>query len=191
MRMFVEQLVEGFQSELGPYFTEEELYVDYERLQPGYKYNTALARSICRSVAMVVVYTPTYERSDYCLREYAAMQRLEQKRLAALAGTGADERGLVIPVVLRGRIENLPESITRHTHYADFRHFSTADKRLVRNHQYVDRIGELALYIHRLHVDLCAAGVEPEECDEFTLPNEADAEGLGRGAPPSAAPLRA
>jgi hypothetical protein len=192
MKTFVEQLREGFESELAPYFPDEEVYVDFERLKPGFQYNAALARSICRSVAMVVVYTPTYERSEYCRREFTAMRQLQQVRLQALAGAGADadERGLVIPVMLRGRLENLPEAIREHTQVADFSRYTTADRRLIRNQRYVRRIGELAEYIHLLHQDLCAAGVEPRDCDTFTLPETGDAGGLGVGAPPSVPPLR-
>ncbi len=51
---FIDQLKTALKSELDA-LMDEELYIDEERLRPGYHYNEELARAICQSVCMVVV----------------------------------------------------------------------------------------------------------------------------------------
>lgn len=59
MRSFVEDLYEAISSELEP-LTDLPVYRDVLRLQGGDFYNQALARSLCESVCMLMVFTPTY-----------------------------------------------------------------------------------------------------------------------------------
>ena len=80
VKQFIEQLVKALKSYLDPYF-DSCLFIDEERLKPAYRFNKALAKAICHSVCMIVVYMPKYERHPYCLQEYTAMEILEEKRL--------------------------------------------------------------------------------------------------------------
>jgi hypothetical protein len=174
MQSFVEQVGEALSSELEAYFGGDAVYIDQERLEPGYRYNEALASAICKSVCMVVVYTPWYEQSAYCLREYTAMRRLEERRLQAIARADP-KRGLIIPVILRGRRETLPESFRDRLHYLDFSQFSTASRRILRNSRYLERIVNVAAYIDETARSLEAAGAVPgNDCDGFRLPAEGD-----------------
>ena len=100
VKSFIEQLKTALKSELDA-LLDEELYIDEERLQPGFRYNEALAQAICQSVCMIVVYSPRYERHEYCMREYEAMVKLEEGRRKLLGPAGRG-RGFIIPVILRG-----------------------------------------------------------------------------------------
>ena len=81
------QIAEDFQDAL-----ENELsllinlpvYRDEERLQGGDFYNSRLAKALCRSACMVMIYTPRYfdARSTYCAREFRAMELLEEDRIS-------------------------------------------------------------------------------------------------------------
>ena len=93
------------------------VFIDTGRLQPGYKYNEMLAQAICQSVCMVVVYSPKYERHEYCVREYEAMVKLEGARRQLLGSAGMGQ-GFIIPVILRGS-DNIPQRIRDHVHYAE------------------------------------------------------------------------
>ena len=57
----------------------EGVFVDRERLQGGMFYNEALARALCESACMVMIFTPTYfdTAHTFCAREYKAMEELE------------------------------------------------------------------------------------------------------------------
>jgi hypothetical protein len=100
MTSFIDQLKSALDAYLDP-LLDEGVFIDTGRLLPGYKYNETLAQAICQSVCMVVVYSPKYERHDYCVREYEAMVKLEGSR-RALLGAAGQGRGFIIPVILRG-----------------------------------------------------------------------------------------
>ena len=65
---------------------EEDIFIDRERMRGGTLFDPSLARALCKSVCMVVIYTPTYfsKKHSYCAREYRAMETLEQQRLVRL-----------------------------------------------------------------------------------------------------------
>jgi len=163
---FMDQLVNVLNDYLDPYF-KERLYLDKEELQVGERFERKLAEAICRSVCMIVVYSPKYDTRNFCLREYRAMEILEQRRLHLL-GDRAQGRGLIIPIVLRG---NLPDKIKQNIHYYDFSSFTTATRDIRKNSKYVKAIDEIAEYIYSLKEDL--EGLEIDvcgDCESFTLP---------------------
>src|SRR6185295_732253 len=51
----------------------EPIYVDKERLKPGFHWPTELSRALCHSRAMLAIYTEDYFSSEYCAREWEAM----------------------------------------------------------------------------------------------------------------------
>ena len=99
MRNFVVQFHDALASELET-LTDLPVYQDSKRLQGGDFFNQQLSRSLCESVCMIMIYTPTYFSPDhlYCAREYVAMKDLEIKRLRRISAQG---HGLIIPVVWR------------------------------------------------------------------------------------------
>ena len=114
IRGFLTQLTKALSSSLEPYF-DEGPYFDQE-LQAGEYFDQKLADAICRSVCMIVIYYPKYGLHEYCLREFEAMKSLEKDRLPLLGATG-NGRGLIIPILLRGKVDDLPEEIRNHIHY--------------------------------------------------------------------------
>jgi TIR domain len=168
MKEFVDELKRALVDELDPIF-DEEVYIDKERLAGGDHFNEALARAICKSFCMVVIYVPKYEKHPFCLQEYRAMEILEEKRMKLAGNPGVAQRGMIIPIVLRG-VEDLPDDIKKRIHYLDFSRYTTASAKIRRNKEYVGRIGELARKISELyrlfeHLDPC------KDCDDFSLPD--------------------
>ncbi len=172
VKSFMDQFVKALQDELDVVM-DERVYIDVDRLRPGYTYNEELGDAICRSACMIVVYSPKYERHPYCGREYEAMERLEQGRLARLALSGR-KPSLIIPVVLRG-FENLPPRIAGRRQAVDFSRFTLAVPELARNPEYVGKIREIAEVI-QAHCELFdAAGGDPcAVCAEFSMPAESE-----------------
>jgi hypothetical protein len=119
---------------------------------------------------MVVVYSPKYERHDYCVREYEAMVALEGAR-RALLGPGGRGRGFIIPVILRGS-DNIPQRIRDHVHYADFSKFTLATPRLASNPDYVEKIQQIAQVIYDQYRAFSDLGAKPcTGCEGFSLPS--------------------
>jgi hypothetical protein len=168
MTSFIDQLKSALDAYLDP-LLDEQVFIDRERLLPGYRYNEALAEAICQSVSMVVVYSPKYERHEYCVREYEAMAKLEETRRALLGAKGRG-RGFIIPVVLRGG-DNIPQRIRQHVHWTDFSKFTLATPRLASNPEYIAKVEQIAHTIHELYLAFGEIGANPcTGCDTFSLP---------------------
>jgi TIR domain len=166
---FIDQLKTALKAELEPLMAEE-LYIDEERLQPGYHYNEALARAICESVCMIVVYSPKYERQEYCMREFEGMEQLEKKRGHLLGATADPQRGFIIPIILRGD-DDVPERIKKYTHYTNFSRFTLAMPDMIRNPVYVEEIQKIAKAIYQHYKTFSSAGADPcSLCSGFQLP---------------------
>ena len=149
MKRFVEDFHDALSSELEPLIDPLRVYRDVLRLEGGDFYNQALARSLCESVCMIMIFTPTYFNSDhtYCTREFAAMCRIEEARLRANA-----EHGLIIPVVLRG-----------------FDQFLMSDEKLAKNKRFNTEIKKMAEYIAARCRELRGMAID---CADFGMPGD-------------------
>ncbi|UFZ06511.1 toll/interleukin-1 receptor domain-containing protein [Bradyrhizobium ontarionense] len=172
---FITDLCEALRNELALRI-EEDLFVDREGLRAGALYNPALARALCQSACMIVVYTPTYfsKRHTYCAREYRAMEALEQLRLGRLQRRLDREHGLIIPIVLRGE-DLMPGAIKNNRHYYTFERFSLTSRSLARNATFEREIRNIAAAVHsRWQLFVPIADAITCDCDAFDLPSEAE-----------------
>jgi hypothetical protein len=167
MKRFIVEFDEALASELEA-LVDLRIYKDEQRLTGGDFFNGVLAKGLCESVCMIMVFTPTYfnSRHTYCTREYLAMKELEDARLARPETGPAAAHGLIIPVVLRD-FEQLPDEIRSVRQVYRFEQFATSDRRIVRNPQYLPDIQKIARYVAARCRDL--AGLDPD-CDDFELP---------------------
>src|SRR5437764_15246498 len=62
------------------------IYVDEKRLKAGDYLDAELAAAMCRSICMVLLFTPEYFDLDhpYCAREYRGMKTIEAARQQSL-----------------------------------------------------------------------------------------------------------
>lgn len=172
MQQFIKELTEALKSYIEPYLVEP-VYIDEDRLKPGYLFNEALAEALCQSVCMIVVYSPTYEDRPYCLREYAAMEELQAKRSKMMGRMTGRERGMIIPIVFRGE-EFIPAKLKSLIHYADFSKFTLAETGIKNSPPYIKQIEDIAKYIRQLYNDLKGLGADPcQDCASFVIPDEA------------------
>jgi hypothetical protein len=131
MTRFVSEFQEALESELEP-LVDLPVYRDDKRLQGGDFFNEALAKGLCESVCMIMVFAPTYFSPDhtYCTREYLAMKQLEARRLREAAQPQRTLHGLIIPVVLRG-FDKLPAEILSQRNAYRFERFAPSQKKLI------------------------------------------------------------
>jgi hypothetical protein len=170
MKRFVDDLYEALASELET-LVDLRIFRDQLRLEGGDFYNQALAKGLCESVCMIMIFTPTYFSSEhsYCAREYAAMKLLEQERLL-----DGQQHGLIIPVVLRG-FEQLPEEIKSQRQAYKFEHFFLSEQRLVKNRNFNLEIKKMADYIAARCRELQNIS---RDCGDFEMPDEAAVQDL-------------
>lgn len=170
-KSFIDQLSTALKNYLERYL-DEEVYVDHDRLKPGYEYNEALAQAICESVCMVVVYSPRYERHEYCLREFTAMKRIEEKR-RALLGPQGHGRGFIIPIVFGGDVSDLPPRIKASKHFCDFSRFTLASTDISRNPDFIKDIEGICQTIYELYRAFQSKRDELDktfDCTGFAIP---------------------
>jgi len=171
----VKELVESLKTELSLWLELEELgvFLDEGRLKGGEFFNEKLARALCESVCLIVVFTPTYfsEWSTFCAREYKAMERLEKKRLPYLS-KHRNEKGLIIPIVYRGD-KDLPDSIRKKRQYYTVESFHISGRGNSDNPEYAKIIKEIGEYIRERCDDLrVVEDIICEPCDTFDFPEE-------------------
>ena len=163
----VDDFVQGLKREIGA-LDRRPLWFD-QVLTGGQRIEQAIGAGLCKSVCMIMLYTPLYfdEEHVYCARELKAMQDLEEERLKTLQDKTC---GLIIPVILRGE-KRFPEAMKKGKFY-DFTKYlfnSPSDKL---REKYADEIKDIAAYILDRCDSLEAAGQDPtHNCDAYPLPS--------------------
>jgi hypothetical protein len=192
-KKIIDKLEESLADQLG-YFLDEPIYCDKDRLKPGYNYNEALAKAICESACMIVVFTSLYLSRSYCLREFLAMEQIELERRKILGEKFDRTRRMIIPIVIKGDPEqDLPDKISQ-IHYWDltkilnrgFNPKSQECRTLIR-----DIANEIHLQSEILK-DLKKDHPSTQDCNSFKIPPECDAKDSWKTEPtkPSGFPLR-
>jgi hypothetical protein len=171
---FIDDLSSALQSELSGWMNER-IFIDRDRMRAGTLFDPALATALCKSICMIVVYTPHYFSTEnpFCAREYRAMEQLEQVRLARLP-EAQRHGGLIIPIILRGE-EYLPPLIRSERHYYSFERFSLWTRKIARNPQLEPLVRQIAETIQARKSVLAPWSDEFTcDCNTFAFPTEAD-----------------
>jgi hypothetical protein len=167
MQRFKAAFIDALRCYLEPHFdNEEELFVDTEQLGGGDDLDCKIARAMCESVCMILIYTPKYEAHPYTRREYAAMQLIEQERSAWYAMPSH----LIIPVIMTQHPERLPPQIASARMYVDFSHFTMATADLKSNPAFLPDIDKIVKRI-ATHYQLQKKFTPPgHDCNQFIMP---------------------
>ncbi len=153
-------------------------------MKAGYKFNIAIAGALRQSICMVAILSPEYYRSEYCQREYAAMERIESKRRADL-GIPPPDKGLVLPLLVWGTEGEVPQAIRSKLHYVkmpfgliNLRSEIKYDPNLI---PIVDKVGDLICEHHKRFADgnRCQAAVDC--CAGIDLPHLTEVEPWQQG----------
>jgi len=156
--------------------SDKDVYIDWDRLKGGDFYNEALAKALCHSVCMIMVFTPTYfdKKHTFCAREFMAMQDIEKRRLELIGRCG--NHGLIIPIIFRGK-DYLPQFISnkRQCYFFDNYYLTKGDENiLATSREFSIMIRDIAGYIFQRYNELKYVWDGSKECNEFRLPSEED-----------------
>lgn len=148
------------------YLPHAKIFLDQNRLGVGDFYDPKLAKELCKSACMVMLYSPCHFETayPYCALEYHAMLDLEQKRLPGIVDL--QNQGLIFPVVLRG---SLPKEISDTRHYLDLSKMIVCAKdfRSRKCQQIIKHLAEhiFARYQHLTNANVFSNG----GCDAFVF----------------------
>jgi len=168
MNRFKSTLADALRCYLEPYFDDEdELFIDSEQLGGGDDLDSKIARALCESVCMVLIYTPKYEAHGYTRREYAAMRLIEEERSSWYPLPSH----LIIPVIMTQHPVKLPAQITETSLYVDFSRFTMATSDLKSNPDFLPDIDKMVKRI-AAHYQYQKMYMPPEhDCSRFVLPD--------------------
>jgi len=161
------ELTAALRCYLEPYLDNEtELFIDSEQLGGGDDIESKIARAMCESVAMILIYTPKYESHSFTRREYAAMQLIEAERSQWYELPSH----LTIPVIMTRHPLMLPPQIANATMYADFSRFTMATQDMKSNPDFIPAIEKIVARIVE-HYELQKIWTPPgHDCNQFVLP---------------------
>lgn len=167
MNKFKTELIAALRCYLEPYLDNEtELFIDTEQLGGGDDLERKIARAMCESAAMILIYTPRYELHKFTRREHAAMQLIEAERAAWYELPSR----LIIPVIMTRHPVGLPPQIANSTMYVDFSRFTMATPDLKSNPQFIPAIEKIVTRIVQ-HVELQKISTpSSHDCNQFVLP---------------------
>jgi hypothetical protein len=167
MNKFKAALSDAIRCYLEPHFdNEDELFIDTEQLGGGDDLDRKIARALCESVAMILIYTPKYEAHGYTRREYLAMKMLEAER----AQWYTLPSHLIIPVIMTMHPGKLPPQITGSSLYVDFSHFTMATRDLKSNPDFVPDIKKIVERIVVHYHSQKKYTPDGHDCNQFELP---------------------
>ncbi|GGB84472.1 toll/interleukin-1 receptor domain-containing protein [Pseudoduganella buxea] len=167
MSKFRNDLIDALRCYLEPHFdTERELFVDSEQLGGGDDLDRKIARALCESVCMIVIYTPKYEAHAYTRREFAAMQLIEAERRQWYDLPSH----LTIPVIMTRHPLSLPPQITDPGMYVDFSRYTLATGDLKTNPDFLPDIDKMVQRIVAHYHCLKYAIPAGHDCGAFQLP---------------------
>lgn len=167
MVKFKSELTAALRCYLEPYLDNEtELFIDTEQLGGGDDIERKIARALCESVAMILIYTPKYESHAFTRREYAAMQLIQAERSQWYELPSH----LIIPVIMTRHPLMLPPQIANATMYADFSRFTMATQDMKSNPDFIPAIEKIVARIVE-HYELQKIWTPPgHDCNQFVLP---------------------
>jgi hypothetical protein len=153
-------------------YVNKNAFIDISELGAGCDFDEKLSLSICKSIFMIVVFTPPYKDKDhiYCQREYMAMERIEKERIKKLGGRINNSR-MIVPIIFRGKESDLPSNM-KNIQYLDIAKFTTASMDLENNREFNIEIDKIARTIYEYSKAFERQNIDPCKCDSFKLPAE-------------------
>ena len=123
---------------------------------------------------MIVVFSPVYADSKYCIREFLAMENIEKKRKEKIGSKFDRTSRMIIPIIFRGDPDRLPPKI-KDIHYYDFSKFTLASLKLSkRDKEIIEQIAK-RIYDHYENIKSSYNTIIDDECTKFLLPSEDEA----------------
>jgi TIR domain len=165
MEKFIGSLVPALKGELEPLLGTNAVYVDRSGLQVGDNHEPVLGRGMCASACWMLIYVPQYAEHPYCRREFLAMQILQDRR-RELGLKLPPQLGMILPVLLRGNKEELPNEL-RETIALEFTKHTVASPEINTNEEVMEEIRELAEHIREVYEH----GRDfDQDCTDFNIP---------------------
>ena len=125
------------------------VFLDVERIKPGYVWDEAVRSSLCRSAVTVVFLVRTYFFSDFCRTEWAISEALSAQRLAENR-----KRSTIIPILLARGLP-LPREVEKLQFLDEFQELLVYGRDLTSHEKWPGIVDGLAQQIYSLIEEVC------------------------------------
>lgn len=178
---FVTRLKDELQDRIAQFVTDP-IVTDHD-FPTGADFHAKIAKSICESACLIVVYMPVYQRKPFCVQEYIAMERLQANRYNKLQLGAADQIGMILPIVYAGGERKtpgwqskIPAWVSDKINYKDITLFTISDPLAVFDQtDFQNWLGDIANLVDSIYNTFQKAGANPTQvCGGHTLPDPAD-----------------
>jgi len=169
----VDEFEKALKGQVNMYWPSASVYRDTTRLAGGDFFTPELAKQLCWSSCMILLYNPGYFDLEhpYCAREYRAMLQLEEQRLDQVPALRNENKSLIIPVVIRGE-DDMPNELKQERLYFSLEK-TMLYARDLRTRRCLPTIKEIAKAIHQRYKRLRSVVNDMvDQCDSFQFPNE-------------------
>lgn len=140
--------------DIGRERNSHQVFLDEKVIQGGNWISKDISEGLHRSVCWAFLFTRNYlGGSLYCASELKGMVDLQQKRRRLIGGD--INSSLIIPVLLRGNVTDMPPALQGIAVKADFSRFTLAVKNIAEHPDFVTKIEELAEWIAQRQKEQC------------------------------------
>lgn len=159
---FARELAEALERNIDTYLFEDigrerntsQIFLDEQVIPGGNWIIREISEGLYRSVCWVFIFTRHYLRGSlYCASELKGMVDIQKLRKELLGNEFNDN--LIIPVLLRGDVGDMPAALQGIAVKSDFRKFSLAAKNIAELPEFVPKIEELAEWIAQRQKEQC------------------------------------
>lgn len=153
LNTFASQVYDALESEMQAWFDfDKKVFLDFKCLQPGEFLIPVFSKALCRSVAMIVVFTPNYfsRKKMFCASELKGMVEIEEQR--KILFTESKSESQIITIVLRGD-KFVPPYLKKRV-YHDFSLFDLSQVEIKRHPEFNKKIKEITEKIFTIYQNI-------------------------------------
>lgn len=125
------------------------VFLDLNRIKPGYVWDDTVRTSLCRSAVTVVFLVRSYFLSDYCRIEWAISEALSAQRMA-----GNRARSTIIPILLARGLP-LPREVKKLQFGDEFQELLVYGRDVTTHEKWHRIVDELVQQVYELIENVC------------------------------------
>jgi hypothetical protein len=179
-----EEIVRAFSKALENRFRDDggaSVFLDVDRIKPGYVWDETLRASLCRSAVTIVFLVRSYFESEFCRLEWGISQSLSALRLSS-----EPQLSSIIPILLARNLP-LPREVNRIQFDKDFQELLVYGRDVTTHENWNRIVNDVADQVYALIERVCQT--ERDWTSEERLAHEANpmrftwVQSAGSGAP--------
>lgn len=175
---FLDQLKIALETSIEPYLNQiRVVYQDKYNLEkniPDEELTKKLGQAICESVCWIIIFGPAYQERIWCLREFMAMEQIEEKRKQLLGSKYDRLRTMIFPLIIdnKSHIPNKVREISINN-FLTYELISQKNSKSNNTERYLEALARI-IYKHFFNLRTLNYNKSTNECTQFKLSSVED-----------------